>query len=146
MKALSVKNPWGYLIVLGIKDIENRSWRTNFRGTCYIHVSGQIYPFFKGNNLAFTVDQWAEINKKVDVSIPNEHEKFFITSAVIGEVEIIDCVQNHPSTWAEKAAPGEKPIWNWVLANPVLYDKPILEVKGKLGFWEPESSIYKDLF
>ena len=29
-----------------------------------------------------------------------------------------------------------KPIWNWVLANPVLYDTPILNVKGKLSFWE----------
>jgi len=29
-----------------------------------------------------------------------------------------------------------KPIWNWVLANPVLYEKPILNVKGKLSFWE----------
>ena len=29
-----------------------------------------------------------------------------------------------------------KPIYNWVLANPVVYDKPILNVKGKLSFWE----------
>ena len=30
------------------------------------------------------------------------------------------------------------PIYNWVLANPVLYEKPILNVKGKLSFWEFE--------
>lgn len=137
-KALSIKNPWGFLCAIGVKDIENRTWRTNFIGRIYIHVSGQIYPFFNGENLAFTYNQWEAINKKIDVHKKKEHDKFFLTSAIIGEVEIIDCVQNHPSIWAEKAAPGEKPIWNWVLANPVLYDKPILNVKGKLSFWEYE--------
>ncbi|MBP1222633.1 ASCH domain-containing protein [Flavobacterium sp. 1355] len=152
MKALSIKNPWAYLCVLGIKDIENRSWRTNFRGKIYVHASGQIYPFFKGGNLAFPADQWAAINSKVDVHIKEEHDKFFTKSAIIGEVEIIDCVVNHPSIWAEKTEvigktiEGDplyktKPIWNWALANPVLYEKPILNVKGKLSFWEPDIDI-----
>ncbi len=34
MKALSIKNPWGYLIATGLKNVENRSWRTNFRWLC----------------------------------------------------------------------------------------------------------------
>lgn len=29
-------------------------------------------------------------------------------------------------------------VWNLVLANPVLFDKPILNVKGKLSFWDFE--------
>ena len=37
---------------------------------------------------------------------------------------------------AEQSQVGEKPIWNWILANPVLYPEPIENVKGKLGFWE----------
>lgn len=32
--------------------------------------------------------------------------------------------------------PIGKPIYNWVLANAVLYDKPVLNVKGKLSFWD----------
>lgn len=54
------------------------------------------------------------------------------SSAIIGSVEIVDCVINHPSVWAEKG------VYNWVLANPVLFEKPILNVKGKLGFWDYE--------
>jgi hypothetical protein len=45
-------------------------------------------------------------------------------------VVIADCVQNHPSVWAEKGC------WNWVLKDAVLFDKPIQNVKGKLGFGE----------
>ena len=59
----------------------------------------------------------------------------------------MDCVVNHPSVWAEKSngvmvghtfvyKSNEKPIRNWVLENPILFDKPILNVKGKLGFWD----------
>lgn len=39
MKAVSIKNPYGYLIAIGLKDIENRSWQTHFRGRIYIHTS-----------------------------------------------------------------------------------------------------------
>lgn len=38
MKALSVKQPWAYLIIHGGKDIENRSWQTSYRGPLLIHA------------------------------------------------------------------------------------------------------------
>ena len=47
VKCLSVKNPLSYLICAGIKDVENRSWQTKYRGTVYIHSSGRYaYPAF----------------------------------------------------------------------------------------------------
>lgn len=39
MKVLSVKQPWAALLVNGIKDIENRTRRTTFRGRILIHAS-----------------------------------------------------------------------------------------------------------
>ena len=53
-------------------------------------------------------------------------------SSIIGSVEIVDCVLNHPSVWAEKG------VYHWVLANPILFEKPIVDVKGKLGLWNYE--------
>lgn len=41
MKALSIHQPWAWLIVNGYKDIENRSWRTNYRGPVLIHASSR---------------------------------------------------------------------------------------------------------
>jgi hypothetical protein len=38
-KALSVRQPFADLIARGIKPIENRSWRTRYRGLIYIHVA-----------------------------------------------------------------------------------------------------------
>jgi hypothetical protein len=32
LRALSLRQPWAWLVANGYKDIENRSWRTNHRG------------------------------------------------------------------------------------------------------------------
>lgn len=167
MKAVSVQQPWASLIAHGIKDIENRTWRTHFRGKVYIHASGKkvIDCLRVLNEEQYLIAQKyflkQGLNKFSDLPL----------SAIIGEVEIVDCVINHPSIWAEKTP--EKPIrnnyvyqnqsgidqidmfsfnhdlqvwkksviYNWVLANPVLYEKPILNVKGKLSFWEPDDCL-----
>lgn len=43
--ALSVLNPTSYLICMGIKTVENRTWKTDYRGRIYIHSSGgKSYP------------------------------------------------------------------------------------------------------
>ena len=39
MKAITIKQPWASLIVAGIKDIENRTWKTSFRGRVLIHAA-----------------------------------------------------------------------------------------------------------
>lgn len=39
MKAISIRQPWAWLIVNGFKDIENRTWDTKYRGMVLIHAS-----------------------------------------------------------------------------------------------------------
>lgn len=156
MKALSIKNPMGILIALGVKDIENRTRKTHFRGKIYIHVSAK-YMDSDFLDDYINSERFIDMSKKLHslgVLEKNERIAEFLkkqpTSAIIGEVEIVDCVINHDSIWADKSyypanfnslpfgEEDEEPsiIYNWVLANPVLYDKPILNVKGKLSFWE----------
>ena len=45
VKVLSVKNLYACLIIQGGKDVENRTWTTDYRGRIYIHVSGDTLPF-----------------------------------------------------------------------------------------------------
>jgi hypothetical protein len=143
MKTISLRQPWAYLICSGIKDIENRTWRCpqKYIGQrVLIHASGTAA---KEPYMLFNDDQAEQIGDRIMDVVASYHTR----SAIIGSVEIVDCVINHPSIWAEKSngvmvghafvyKSNEKPIWNWVLANPILFDKPILNVKGKLGFWD----------
>ncbi|MVX37252.1 ASCH domain-containing protein [Myroides sp. LoEW2-1] len=117
-KALSVKQPWAELIALGIKDIENRTWKTKFRGRVYIHASK-------------VKDTSSRLSKEREDATNCIEEFKLDLGCIIGEVDIVDCVQNSSSIWADK---GEY-VYHWKLANAVFYDKPIEEVKGKLGIW-----------
>jgi hypothetical protein len=54
MKALTIKQPWVYVILLEGKDIENRSWRTHFRGWIALRAAAKpdLYASFpRGHRL-----------------------------------------------------------------------------------------------
>lgn len=125
MKTISIKQPWASLIAHGIKDIENRSWRTNYRGRVLIHAGASKKEGWRLNDLQ-RVHLWRSGN-----ALYNTDFDKLPFGSIIGSVEIVDCVQSHSSVWAEKG------VWNWVLANPVLYQAPI-PAKGKLSLWEFE--------
>ncbi|MDR1715289.1 MAG: hypothetical protein LBS20_05550 [Prevotella sp.] len=36
----------------------------------------------------------------------------------------------------EEIKSGDLMLNNWVAADPILFDEPILNVKGKLSFWD----------
>jgi hypothetical protein len=42
MLALSVRNPWAWAILAGLKRVENRSWPTNHRGLLVIHIARTV--------------------------------------------------------------------------------------------------------
>lgn len=39
MKCLSLTQPWATLVATGRKQVETRSWNTNYRGPLYIHAA-----------------------------------------------------------------------------------------------------------
>jgi hypothetical protein len=130
-KAISIRQPWAYLIAADRKPIENRSWKTNFRGRVLIHTGAKIVKERLWKHNLLSVDQWYSL-------IPSDHAKYisnpqkWTTSAIIGSVEIVDCIQNSTSMWANPDC------WHWILKDPIMFEKPILNVKGKLSFFIPE--------
>ena len=123
MKVLTIKQPWADLIVTGVKDIENRTWRTNYRGRILIHTAKIAVS--REDLLAYPLPALKRV-----IGQSCEMLEECVTGAIIGSVEITDCVMNHTSEWAEPE------VWNWVLSNPIKYDHPILEVRGKLSIWD----------
>lgn len=133
MKAITIKQPWASLIITGIKDIENRTWKTNYRGRVLIH-SAKL-----PDKMKFEFAGQATVKEIQLSSVLNDADEKDLYECIIGSVEIVDCVMNHPSIWAEKTSPalemGGISIYNWVLANPIIFPEPI-PAKGKLSFWE----------
>jgi hypothetical protein len=142
-KVLSVKQPLAYLICSGIKDIENRTWKLpeKYKNEwVLIHASADK----KLDLSVLTEEQMQEAYLELTGTrrFPKLPVKKWTRSAIIGAVKYSDCVINNPSIWAEKTDNldmvmfGFKKIYNWVVSEAILFDKPILNVKGKLGFWD----------
>ena len=127
--AITVKQPFGYLICAGIKDVENRSWKLpeKYKGQRVLIHAGKRHFDVK-----LEIEGQATAKEIQMLSVLSYAEENDLFGCIIGSVEIVDCVENHPSEWAIKGQ------YHWVLANPILFDKPIENVKGKLGFWKYE--------
>jgi hypothetical protein len=167
MKTLSIRQPFASLICRNIKTIENRSWDTSYREKLLIHASGKplIWPAFEflprdfiknyqkyyGTSIKTIPKEYAEFIKWIEElsnfyhlekipfnqpeDIKDRVKKYgyaLPVQAIIGEVELVNVVRNSKEVFA---IPGD---FHWVMANPVLYDKPILNVMGKLRLWEYE--------
>jgi hypothetical protein len=100
-KALSFQAPAWYDILYGGKDIENRTWPTNYRGVIYIHAAKTWLP---GEWHFETKDDAAYVNR--------------MAGHIVGTVEIIDCVRTHPSEWKQQG------YWGFVLARPKVLKTP----------------------
>ena len=125
MKALSIKQPWAWLLCKGFKDIENRDWKTTFRGRIYIHTSKSKSDMNK-ETLAFILRLLS--NKQASELMLAYSRLTF--GAIIGELNITGCMNLHPSPWFF----GK---YGFTVNEPTFYDEPI-PCRGKLGFFTPE--------
>lgn len=120
MKALSVRQPWAWLIVNGYKDIENRTWQTSYRGPLLIHA---------GQRVDLDGIRWLRtVEKDADVVVPDA----FPTGGIVGIVTLVDCVTDHPSQWFDG------PI-GWVLTDPATID--LVPMPGRLGLFDVETDL-----
>lgn len=120
VKALSIRQPWAWLIVNGHKDIENRCWKTHFRGKIYVHAAKGMT---RSDYLACEI---------CCADIPGADLPPFETlerGGIVGTVEIVDCVDQDASPWFF----GE---FGFVLKNPA--PLPFRPLKGALGFFNVE--------
>ena len=138
-KAISIRQPWAYLIASGIKYIENRTWKLPEKH------KGERVLIHTGAKRAIGHRPLLSDQQRIFYGEWNYRNAILgDTSAIVGSVEIVDCVINHPSIWAEqskmflKSDISYKPIYNWILKDPILFEKPVLNVKGKLSFFTPE--------
>lgn len=112
--ALSIQQPWAWLIVNGHKPVENRSWPTRVRGRIGIHAGKKI----DREGLEWIADEFPEIPLPIT----------FETGGIVGSAVITDCVTEHPSEFFF----GE---FGFVFSDPM--PLPLMPCKGRLGFFRP---------
>lgn len=121
-KALSIRQPWAWLIARGSKPVENRTWATNYRGPLLIHASSGMTRTEYETAKAFLNDM-----RLPTIRLPVFDD--LARGGIVGIATLVACVRAHDSPWF--AGPV-----GWVLtgARPL----PFYAVKGTLGLFEVE--------
>ena len=121
VKILSIRQPWSYLIVNGVKPVENRSWYTKYRGELYIHA-GQKFDH-EGYEVA------KRIVSGYGGMIPVSQSPRYLKGGIIGSVNMVDCVDECDDDWFF----GD---WGFVFENAEEID--FIPMSGRLGIFEAD--------
>lgn len=116
LRALTVRQPWAWALVMGYKDVENRNRPTRYRGTLLIHAGLQLDPD------GFVAIWELGLLRKMPDSLPR--------GGLIGTVSVVDCIKNADSEWT---VPGK---WQWILSRPTQF-RGLLECRGGQGLFAP---------
>jgi ASCH domain len=119
-RALSIRQPYAWLVANGIKDIENRSWATSKLGEFVVHASSNLFGTIDERE---RLRQW--VWERFDVEVPDDED--LERGGIVGRCELIDVVRSSRSPWFIG------PV-GFVLdrARPL----PFRRYSGRLGFFE----------
>lgn len=139
MKALSLTQPWAWLVIHGGKDIENRKWNTRFRGRFLVHAAK-----------AMTEDQYDDAlfcalrigGTELTDRIPAFRE--LERGGIVGSVELVGVVDPHPPLllWDKDLQQQLKLTHPWHFTDQYGFilraprPLPFTPCKGALGFWD----------
>ncbi len=123
MKALSIRQPWATLIILGCKPVENRTWATGHRGATLIHASLGMTLDEYNDCLAFIRSRESIAHFADLVPLPSELER----GGIIGQARLVDCVKSHDS-------PFFTGPFGFVMRDPKVL--PFRPWRGQLQFFE----------
>lgn len=119
--ALSLRQPWAWLIIHGPKRIENRRWNTYFRGRFLIHAS-KVHAR-KDHERA------ASVAAEYGIELPPRGSPAYQCGGIIGSVELVDVLDR----WCSAVPWKFEDQYGFVLADP--QPIPFVPCSGRLNFW-----------
>lgn len=122
--ALSIRQPWAWLILHAGKDVENRTWPSKFRGRFLIHASrGATWNEYSAARA------WVRREVSAEIKIPSLAD--LPRGGFVGSVEIIGCEN------AREGLPTNSPWfegpWGFILRDP--RPMSLIQCPGRLGFF-----------
>lgn len=104
MKAITICQPWAWMIAAGHKGVENRTWSTDYRGPLAIHAG-------KSRKFLGAID-WIE--RELNLVVPAVKDLDF--GVVVATATLVDCVAWDP----RRGKRGER----WGLDGDLLAEGP----------------------
>jgi hypothetical protein len=115
VKALSIRQPWAWLLAHGYKDVENRNWKTNVRGRILLHASKRL----DYDGLDWVRDTFPHI------PLPENFEQ----GGLVGAANLTDCVSElYRNPWFCGT-------YGFVMKDAIAF--PIIPLIGQLTMFKP---------
>lgn len=129
MKALSLTQPWAWLVVHGGKDVENRVWNTKLRGAFMIHAAKGMRRSDYDDAIRFARDAGG-IGLASRVPWPEKLER----GGIVGAANLYTVIHPLLPMQMERRLPWHMPEqYGFVLGD--VRPLPFLPCKGALSFW-----------
>jgi len=122
LKAISIRQPWANLVVEGLKDVEIRTWRPQYRGVLYVHASSSY--------------------DKVACRLLRRNPEDLRRGAILAKCQLVDVIEytskrHFTRDGVRHRNPGrlyDGRQCGLVLENIEVLEEPI-PCKGQLGLW-----------
>lgn len=124
MKAISIRQPWAWLILHAGKDIENRPRNWNFRGKLYVHASKRM-TLDEYESAEFFISDITHLGEPITLPPLKELQ----LGGIVGTIEVTDCVETSESPWFNGP-------FGLVLKNPA--PLPFVPFTGQLGLFSAD--------
>lgn len=132
IQALTIRQPWAWAIVHAGKDIENRTWDTDFRGEVLIHTSKKLTK--KEYEVAC---EFIELEVDKRIVVPPKAELHCGGVIGIGRLtQVIEPDEECDSPWY---------VGNYGFVLKDVRPLPFIECRGHLGFWDVPGDILQKI-
>jgi hypothetical protein len=121
-KVISVRQPWAWLIVNGYKDIENRTWRRDYRGKLLIQAGAR-------SPTRQELEDLRQDRRLRGIKLPEKFE----TGGIVGLAKLDDCAPTSRSKWW---SPGQI-AWKLSEARTLRF----IPLKGTLRLFDPPAAV-----
>lgn len=127
MIALSIRQPWAWLIVHGHKLVENRTWETPYRGPVLVHA-GKVMTKAEYQECV----DYAELLGITCIPPADELER----GGFVGRTSIYDCVSDADIRFFEGP-------FGFLLREEEARFLPFVPYKGHLGFFNVKPEVFQ---
>ena len=122
INCLSIQQPWIWCIFNAGKNVENRTWRTNYRGKLFLQASKKFdhkaYEYLQANKEKYGIK-----------NMPTIEELKEQTGGFVGVVDLTRCRKNlQNNIWKQPDSYG------WVFDNPTKLN--FTPANGRLGIFK----------
>jgi hypothetical protein len=127
MRALSIAQPWAWLILHGGRNIENRWWQTTYRGRVLIHANKrwQLYDYESALVFARRIGG-LDLARRV----PHFQNGGIELGGIVGAATLVDVLLPTPHPVNPWHLPGQ---YGFVFQDPE--PLPFYPTQGESNFW-----------